>query len=92
MKRITSLLLVLAFLLAIPMAVSGEEDVITTITMFYPTSRSTNDYTNLVVEAVKEAIGVEMVVYAGSASEWKQQLSLYITSGEVPDKHMKNIY
>ena len=85
MKRITSLLLVLAFLLAIPMAVSGEEDVITTITMFYPTSRSTNDYTNLVVEAVKEAIGVEMVVYAGSASEWKQQLSLYITSGEVPD-------
>lgn len=33
MKRITSLLLVLAFLLAIPMAVSGEEDVITTITM-----------------------------------------------------------
>ena len=70
MKRITSLLLVLAFLLAIPMAVSGEEDVITTITMFYPTSRSTNDYTNLVVEAVKEAIGVEMVVYAGSASEW----------------------
>lgn len=84
MKRLVSLLLVLAFVIALPMAAFAEEDD-TKITMFYQTSRSTNEFTDLVAEAIKEAIGVEVIVYPGSSTEWKQQLSMYISSGDVPD-------
>ncbi|MGN0801494.1 MAG: extracellular solute-binding protein [Candidatus Faecivicinus sp.] len=83
MKKYLSLFVALLMVLTIaPAAVAEEEPV--TLTMFYPSTRPMNEFTDLTREYVKEAIGIDMNVIQGG-DNWKQQLALFITGGDIPD-------
>ena len=86
MKKVFSLLLalILTIGLATPITAGAEGEVVD-LTMFYPTSRSTNEFTDLVHQWAIDNLGINMIVTVGSSSEWKQQLALYMTSGDLPD-------
>ena len=85
MRRIVSTVLSIALLVSMVCIVASAEDTATPVTMFYQTTRSTNEFTELTRKWIADNLGIDMVVYPGSASEWQQQLSFYVTSDEVPD-------
>lgn len=83
MKRLLSLLIAAIMLLAIvPTALADEEPV--TLTLFYQSSRPINEYTELTHQYIKDNLGIDINLIQGG-DNWKQQLSLYITSGDIPD-------
>lgn len=84
MKRLISLLLAVVCLLTVPSFSALSEEEATPITLFYTTARSTNEYTDMTHEYIKKNLGIDMKVFPGSG-EWKQQLSLYVSTGDVPD-------
>ena len=83
MKRLLSLLIAAIMLLAIvPTALADEEPV--TLTLSYQSSRPINEYTELTHQYIKDNLGIDINLIQGG-DNWKQQLSLYITSGDIPD-------
>lgn len=84
MKKILSLILALAMMLSVCAAAANAEGEPVKVTMFYQSTRPMNEFTELTRQAVIDAIGVDMNLIQGS-DNWKQQLALYITGGEVPD-------
>ena len=86
MKRWLSALLGLMLLLGIAASTTVfAEDEVVDLTLFYPTSRSTNEFTDLIHQWAIDNLGINLIVTPGSQNEWKQQLALYMTSGDVPD-------
>ena len=83
MKKYLALFIALMLAMAlVPAAIAEEEPV--TVDMFYVSSRPMNEYTDLTREYVRNTIGVDMNLIQGG-DNWKQQLSLYITGGDIPD-------
>ena len=52
--------------------------------MFYQSTRPMNEYTEMTRQYVRDTIGVDMELIQGGEN-WKQQLALYITGGDIPD-------
>ena len=82
MRKFLTVLLALCLLLGCMSFASAEEPV--TVHMFYQTSRPMNEYTELTRELVKDQIGVDMDLVQGG-DNWKQQLALFISGGNIPD-------
>ena len=83
MKRLLALLIAAIMLLAImPTALADDEPV--TLTLFYESTRPINEYTELTHQYIKDNLGIDINLIQGG-DNWKQQLSLYITSGDIPD-------
>lgn len=82
MKKTLSLLLAALLVLCMLPAAMAEEPV--EVKMFYVSTRPMNEFTELTREKVKQEIGVDMNLIQG-ADNWKQQLALYITGGDIPD-------
>lgn len=83
MKKYLSLVIAMILALTlVPAAVAEEEPV--TIDMFYQSARPMNEFTDMTREYVRENVGVDMNVIQGS-NDWKQQLALLITGGNIPD-------
>lgn len=82
MKKTLSLFLAVLMMLSILPAALAEEA--TEVTMFYSSTRPMNEYTEMTRQHVKDAIGVDMNLIQG-ADNWKQQLALFITGGDIPD-------
>lgn len=83
MKKFLSLLLVAAMALSL-LSVSALAEEPVKIDMFYQSSRPMNEFTELTRQKVIEDVGVDMNLIQGG-DNWKQQLALYITGGDVPD-------
>ena len=83
MKKFLSFLLVAAMALSM-VSVSALADEPVKIDMFYQSSRPMNEFTEMTRQKVIEDIGVDMNLIQGG-DNWKQQLALYITGGNVPD-------
>ena len=83
MKKCLSFLLVAAMALSM-VSVSALADEPVKIDMFYQSSRPMNEFTEMTRQKVIEDIGVDMNLIQGG-DNWKQQLALYITGGNVPD-------
>ncbi len=83
MKKFPSFLLVAAMALSM-VSVSALADEPVKIDMFYQSSRPMNEFTEMTRQKVIEDIGVDMNLIQGG-DNWKQQLALYITGGNVPD-------
>ena len=83
MKKFLSFLLVAAMALSM-VSVSALADEPVKIDMFYQSSRPMNEFTEMTRQKVIEDIGVDMNLIQGG-DNWKQQLALYITGGDVPD-------
>lgn len=85
MKRTLSLLVALLMALAmLPAALAETAQEPVTITMFYQSTRPMNEYTEMTRQYVRDTIGVDMELIQGGEN-WKQQLALYITGGDIPD-------
>ena len=82
MKKFLSFLLVAAMALSM-VSVSALADEPVKIDMFYQSSRPMNEFTEMTRQKVIEDIGVDMNLIQGG-DNWKQQLALYITGGNVP--------
>ena len=83
MKKVLSLLIAVLMVMAlVPTAFAEEEPV--TLNLFYQSTRPINEYTELTHEFIKENLGIDINLVQGG-DNWKQQLSLYITSGDIPD-------
>lgn len=83
MKKYLSLLVAMLMVMAmVPAAVAEEEPV--TVDMFYVSSRPMNEYTDMTRAYVRDTIGVDMNLIQGG-DNWKQQLALFITGGDIPD-------
>lgn len=83
MKRILSILLT-ALLLLSASAVALADETAVPIRMFYQSTRPTNEFTELTRQFVSDTLGIDMQLTQGS-TDWKQQLALYITGGNIPD-------
>ena len=83
MKKFLCSLLVLTLLCSAVMTAAFADDAVK-VTMFYSTSRPMNEYTELTRQKVLEDIGVDMDLIQGG-DNWKQQLALYISGGNIPD-------
>lgn len=82
MKKTLSLLLAVLMMLSILPAALAEGA--TEVTMFYSSTRPMNEYTEMTRQHVEDTIGVDMNLIQG-ADNWKQQLALFITGGDIPD-------
>ena len=83
MKKFLCSLLALTLLCSAALTVAFAEEPVK-ITMFYQTSRPMNEFTELTRQKVLEDIGVDMDLIQGG-DNWKQQLALYISGGDIPD-------
>lgn len=83
MKKFLSLVLATALTLTLLIS-TVNADVPVVVKMFYSTSRPMNEYTELTREKVIDEIGVDMNLIQGS-DNWKQQLALFISGGDIPD-------
>lgn len=84
MKKALALILLGAMLLAaFPAAASTEEPV--TLTVFFASTRPQNEYTAMTHQYILDTIGVDVQLIQGDAANIKQQLALYISSGDMPD-------
>lgn len=84
MKRLLGVILALTMLLGIVPTFALAEEEPVTVTMFYPSSRPMNEFTELTRQYVIDAIGVDMQLIQGG-DNWQQQLALFITGGDIPD-------
>ena len=83
MKKYLALLIAMLMALTLlPAAVAEEEPV--TVDMFYVSSRPMNEFTDMTRAYVRDTIGVDMNLIQGG-DNWKQQLALFITGGDIPD-------
>ncbi len=82
-KTVSALLVVCLLLLGMAPLATAEEEAVP-VKMFYPSTRPMNELTELTRQYVRETLGVDMQLTQGS-TDWKQQLALYITSGDLPD-------
>ncbi len=83
MKKYLALLIAMLMALTLlPAAVAEEEPV--TVDMFYVSSRPMNEFTDMTRAYVRDTIGVDMNLIQGG-DNWKQQLTLFITGGDIPD-------
>lgn len=81
MKRFA--LLTMVVLLVFSVLPLAQADAVP-LKMFYQSTRPMNELTELTREYVKENLGIDMQLTQGS-EDWKQQLALLITSGDIPD-------
>ncbi|MBQ8087518.1 MAG: extracellular solute-binding protein [Clostridia bacterium] len=83
MKKALSLFIAVLMLLAlIPGAVAEEAPV--TLTLFYQSTRPINEFTELTHQYIIDELGIDINLIQGG-DNWKQQLALYMTSGDIPD-------
>ena len=83
MKKLLSLFIALMLAVALVPASLAEEEPVT-LTLFYQSTRPINEYTELTHQYIKDNLGIDINLIQGG-DNWKQQLSLYITSGDIPD-------
>ncbi len=85
MKKMWVTVLSLLLLLNLwPAAALMEAKAPVTINVFYTSNCVMNEHTDKVRQWAIENLGVDINLTLGS-TEWKQQLALYITSGDIPD-------
>lgn len=82
MKKYLSLLIAVLMVLTMAPAVAEEE--VITLDLFYQSTRPSNEFTDLTHAKILEDTGINMNVVQG-ADNWKQQLALLITGGDLPD-------
>jgi ABC-type sugar transport system, periplasmic component len=83
MKKIASWLLVLCLLLSLAPAALADDPV--EITIFMGSTRNMNEHTDKVRQWAIDNLGVDMNIIQTSGENFKQQLALYITGGDIPD-------
>ncbi|HML47704.1 MAG TPA: extracellular solute-binding protein, partial [Clostridia bacterium] len=85
-KRLSLFLAVCLMLTLLPAALGVAETAseATHIRLFRTSSRPTNELTDLTRQYMIDNLGVDVELIMGS-TDWKQQLALFITSGDIPD-------
>ncbi|MEG2264394.1 MAG: extracellular solute-binding protein [Acinetobacter sp.] len=84
MKKLVSLLLALTMLMTLVSAASAEGSPVA-LSVFLESSRPMDAHTEKVHQWAIDNIDVDIQLIQGSADNYKQQLALYITSGDIPD-------
>ncbi|MBQ8093805.1 MAG: extracellular solute-binding protein [Clostridia bacterium] len=83
MKKLFSLIMVLALLCTVTAFAAAEEPVV--LNVFYGTSRPMNDATELTHQYILENLGVDVHLEQGDSSNFNQQLALRMTDADTPD-------
>ena len=84
MKKMLSLLLAIFVLASVVPAMAEESDVVT-LDVFYASSRPMNEATELTRQYIIDNLGVDINLIQGDASNFTQQLALYVSGGDMPD-------
>ncbi len=83
MKKLVSLMLALVMSLSCLSALAESSDAVA-ITAFISSTLADDEYNGLTKQYIIDHIGVDVTMIRGDASNFNQQLALYISSGDIP--------
>ncbi len=85
MKRLLSLLLMAFMLVSATAALAEESGDVVTLDVFYASSRPMNEATELTRQYMIDNLGIDFNLIQGDGGNFTQQLSLYVSGGDMPD-------
>ena len=85
MKKLLSMMLAVLMLLTASAAFAEEGGDVVTLDVFYASSRPMNEATELTHQYMIDNLGIDFNLIQGDGGNFTQQLSLYVSGGDMPD-------